>query len=221
DVVRRPGAELPATVPIVADVGRHADVRPAAAVEIIDARAEDRGPAVVVARILIERLEVALAQGEVVARLVARAIDATELEEQRTELIAQDRIEEPGRGVTLDTPDRTVRSVRLRVVLTPLVGKRGVETEGPDAPARVQTDRVTFFVHRGVAAREGVGGGVVAERQGAVHRATYRAAIHRVTPRRTGRHTVRVEPREHRLQIQPFERRELRADDERIVLAAV
>src|SRR5206468_3385457 len=140
-VVRRPGAELPATVPIVADVGRHADVRPAAAVEIIDARAEDRGPAVVVARILIERLEVALAQGEVVARLVARAIDATELEEQRTELIAQDRIEEPGRGVTLDTPDRTVRSVRLRVVLTPLVGKRGVETEGPYAPARVQTDR--------------------------------------------------------------------------------
>jgi len=46
DVVHRPEAELGATIPIVADIGRYADVGPAAAVEVIDAGAEDRRPAI-------------------------------------------------------------------------------------------------------------------------------------------------------------------------------
>src|SRR5439155_14264925 len=85
-----------------------------------------------------------------------------------------------------------------------------------------ETDRVALFVIGCVAAGGGgAGGSGAGVRSDAVHRAAARALVERIAARGGGRQAVGVEPREHRLHVQPLERRELGADDERVVLAAV
>src|SRR5438309_3470515 len=159
DAVRRTAGGLHALVARVADVGVHTLVRPAAAVEVVDAEAEDPEPATApVAGVEVEWLVVPLAQGQVVPGLVTGAVHSAALEEQRAQLEAADDVEEPGRGVAPDLPDRSVGSERLGVVLTPLIGDRGIQAEGAHAPARVETDGVPVFMIRRVAGRGGAQG---------------------------------------------------------------
>src|SRR5262249_27346501 len=111
EAVRRPEAERGPTVAVVSDKVRHALAWTAPTVEIVDTGAdENRPPAGVVTTILVERRIVALAQGKVVAGLVAGAVDAASLEEQRPQLIAGDLVEEPGRRITPHLPHRSVGS---------------------------------------------------------------------------------------------------------------
>src|SRR5438445_10063439 len=96
DAVRCPEGELSAAVAIVADVGVHALVGAATAVEIVDAEAENPEPATAeVAGVQVERLVVALALGQVVPSLVPGRVHWAALEEQRTQLEATDDVEEP------------------------------------------------------------------------------------------------------------------------------
>src|SRR5262249_2649156 len=88
DAVRRPDRELRAPVAVVPDVGVHAVVGTATTVEVVDAEAEDTQPATApVAGIQIDGLVVALAQRQVVPRLVSSAVRAAGLEQQRPELV--------------------------------------------------------------------------------------------------------------------------------------
>src|SRR5262249_22468617 len=152
EAVRRLEAERGPTVPVVSDEVRHALTGTAPTVEIVDAAPnEDRPPAGVVAAIQVQRREVALAQGQVVAGLVAGAVDTAGLEEQRPELVAGDHVEEPGRRITPHLPHRSVGSFGLRVVGAPLIRDRRVQAEPSHTPPRVETDRVALLVHRRVA----------------------------------------------------------------------
>src|SRR5262249_9442283 len=95
------------------------------------------------------------------------------------------------------------------------------------APPRVETDRVALFVIRRVTCSRGAQGPTHARirlttvRNPAVHRAAGQSLLEGVAPSGAGRGAIGVEPRENRLHVQPFERRELWADDERVVLTAV
>jgi len=98
-----------------------------------------------------------------------------------------------------DLPDRAVRPECHVVLLAPLVVKRGIETEGAHAPARVETDRVAILVERRVARRR-----TAAERCGRVGPgigSTCEVAVDHVVPGPRGRHAIGVEPREQRLQL--------------------
>src|SRR5437660_8066709 len=163
EAVRCPEAERGPTEAVVSDVGRHALAGTAATVEIVDTGAdENRPPAGVVATIQVQRLVVTLAQGQVVAGLIAGAVDTAGLEEQRPELVAGDHVDEPGRRITPDLPHRSVGSGGLRVVGAPLIRDRRVQAERTHAPPSVETDRVALLVHRRVAggsAPEAGGGG--------------------------------------------------------------
>src|SRR5262249_57359404 len=97
-----------------ADVGVHAEIGAATAVEVVDAEAEDPEPAAAPeAGVQVERLVVALALGQVVVGLVAGAVGAARLEKQRPELVAGDGVGQPGRRVTVAFPDRSVGSMCL------------------------------------------------------------------------------------------------------------
>jgi len=75
--------ERRSAVAIVADVGVHAEVGAAAAVEVVDAEAQDSEPAAApVAGVEVEGLVVPLAQGQVVSSFVAVLYVSTELQEQ-------------------------------------------------------------------------------------------------------------------------------------------
>src|SRR5262249_34309996 len=112
--------------------------------------------------------------------------------------------------------DRAIRPDRLGLVATPLIGDRRIETEGADTPPRIETHSPPALVIRCV-----TGWSTATGRAGAVHRATDRANVGRVAPRGAGRQTVSIEVRDHRLEVEALERRELRALDQRPVLAAV
>src|SRR4029453_8314959 len=123
------------------------------------------------------RLVVAFAHGQVVLGLVAGAVGAAHLEKQRPQLIAGDGVEQPRRRLAGDLTDTPVGFLRLRLVATPLIRDRRVQTERPDAPAGVETDRVAPFVQRRVAAGStGQGRRDTGVRAGAVHRAASNVA---------------------------------------------
>src|SRR5262249_55986723 len=162
EVVRRPEAERGPTVAVVSEVGRHALAGTAAAVEIVDPGAnEARAPAGVVTCIQVQRPAVGGGPGEVVAGLVAGAVDTAGLEKQWSELVAGDHVDEPGRLLTLHRSYRSVGSEGLSVVGTPLIRDRRVQAEPSHAPPRIETDRVALFVQCGVAggSAPGAGGG--------------------------------------------------------------
>src|SRR5207245_6706987 len=126
------------------DVGVHALVRAATTVEVVDSEREDRGPAGPVAGVEVERLEVALAERQVISSLVTRGVHTTRFEKQRPALPAADDVGQPCGGFTLHPADRAGRALRLGVVGTGLIEERWIETEGTHAPARIDTQRVTL-----------------------------------------------------------------------------
>src|SRR5262249_28068839 len=163
----------------------------------------------------VERLVVELTPRQIIASLVARAVYAAPLEEQRPELVARDDVEQPGRRCASDFADRAIRSLRLGLVATPLIGDRRIEAEGPDTPPSVETRRPPVLVIRCV-----TGGSATANRAHGVHRTTDCPNVGGVAPRAgRGGQTVSVKVRDHRLQIQTLERCELRALNDCPVLA--
>src|SRR5205085_4192629 len=140
-------AELCPAVPVVADVVGHAG---RVAVEVVDTEGEDVRPVDVVVGVEVERFEVLHLPGDVVARLVTRAVDGPGLEEQRPQLEAALDVDEPGAHVRLDRVLRVRGAGRASVfdlaALTELEEDRWVERERTRAPARVKTDRVTVLV---------------------------------------------------------------------------
>src|SRR5262249_8575212 len=130
-------------------------------------------------------------------------------------------VDEPRRGVTTNLSDRAVRPDRLRIVLTPLIRDRRVEPERPDAQPRVEAHGVALFVHRRVAPGEPLPRVVGTERQPAGRQEADGADVPYEAPGIVVRHAVRMEPREHRLEVQLLERGDLRAHDDREVLAAI
>src|SRR5207245_7139330 len=83
------------------------------------------------------------------------------------------------------------------------VGDGGIQTERPDAPARVEANRVAVFVTRRVAGRVATTLG-----PGAVHSTAIsasgadRADVGRVASGREAGHAVGAEPRVERLEVQ-------------------
>src|SRR5262249_45612002 len=141
------------------------------------------------AAVHVQRLVVALAQGKVVAGLVAGTVDTAGLEKQRPKLVAGDHVQEPGRLITPHLPHRSVGSDGLRVGGAPLIRDRRVRAEPTHTPPCVETERVALLVMCRVAGRSGPEGGGGAgerdpgERGRAVHRAAYRTTVGRVAAR--------------------------------------
>src|SRR2546426_5245796 len=124
DAVRRPQAEPGPAGTGVADPPRHGKE---SAVEVVGAGCQDGCPAGVVASVSSEWLIVAFALGEVVPGLVARTVDPPKFEEHRAQLVAGDRVEEPGRQIAVDPTDAAVGLGPLGRGTTPLVVERGIE----------------------------------------------------------------------------------------------
>src|SRR5207237_4058416 len=100
DAVCAPEREPGAAIAVVADEPGH--VGQQRAVEVIDPASVDRAPAGPVAPVRSEWLEVADALSEVVASLVSRGIDATRFEQQWTQLVATDAVDDPGAELGLE-----------------------------------------------------------------------------------------------------------------------
>src|SRR5207245_2871875 len=214
DAVRGPETEPGAAIAVVADEPGH--IGQQRAVEVIDPRSQDRAPAGPVVPVHTDWLVVANALSEVVASLVARGVDAARFEQERTQLVATADVDDPGADVGLDAPDRAVRPHRLVVTVPPLVHERRIEAEGARAPAHVDPDRVAVLLVGRVAR-----GGTAAERRRRVGAArTDEPTIDDGVSRGAGRQAIDVEIRVQRLDVESLERRDLRADGNRPVLAA-
>src|SRR6185436_20037072 len=188
--VRRSEAELTPTVPVVADVRRHALHRAAATVEVVDTEGEDLRPTRVEPGVEVQRLEVTDLLPEIVGGFVTGRPDTARLEEQRSELEAALDVRQEGTDVG---------AARAPLVtVAELVVEGRVQRERSRAPARVDTDRVPALCSRS-------------------HR-TLRVGDG--PPRRGAGRAVSVEVRVQRLDVEPLERRDLGADDDREVITA-
>src|SRR5207245_8937753 len=160
------------------------------------------------ARVEVERLEVVSFPGGVVAGLVTRAVDPAGLEEQRSQLVASDGLEEPGAHFRLEPLRLAIDVYRLNVASTPLVIDGRIESPGAHAPARIGAERVAVLMERGRAVRVGIG----AECGRAGRGPAYDVNVGRTTPSRTARRAFGVEERVERPDTDPFQSRGLQAD---------
>src|SRR4029450_1021163 len=113
DAVRAPETEPGAAIAVVADEAAH--VGQQRAVEVIDPASQERAPAGPVVPVHADWLVVADALSAVVASLVARGVAATRFEQQRTQLVATNEVDDPGADVGLDARNLAIRPHRLVV----------------------------------------------------------------------------------------------------------
>src|SRR5205807_4558352 len=117
-------------------------------VEVVDTEGPDFGPPRVVAGVRRDRLvelDPARVAVDTILRFVTRRVDTRELEQQRAGLPSTTHVEEPRIFLQLARESVGERHRDGLITMPELVHDRGIEREGAETPARVDTDRVAIF----------------------------------------------------------------------------